>query len=162
MEYKPEINAVSVRRRGTVPVLSQTFSGELSESAAEQIMADCIEIIKTQTELARDSKSVQRVNESLDAANKAMRLATAIRKELPAAGSAVLHNFISLVARKTEMILRADLYREYLLYCDITGNFPYSKTKFFDDIIEFGVKISRRGNGKIKGVVAILPRVIEE
>ncbi len=162
MEYEPDLEPITIHRRGKIPTINRTFSSDSGDIAADQILQDCLDIIKSQTELARDEKSVQRVNERLDAANKAMKLASAIRRELPAAEKAVLHAFICAVASRTELMRRSDLYREYILYCDITGNQPCSKYKFFTDIEELGVQISRRGNGKITGQVAILPRIAQE
>lgn len=162
MKYDPDLKPVTVYRRGKIPTINRTFSSDSGDIAADQILQDCLDIIKSQTELARDEKSVQRVNERLDAANKAMKLASAIRRELPAAENAVLHEFLCAVASRTEMMRRSDLYREYIIYCDITGNEPFGKYKFFSDIEQFGVKISRRGKGDLNGVVAILPRIAQD
>jgi hypothetical protein len=162
MKYDPDLEPITVYRRGKIPTIKQTFSANSGDIAADQILQDCLDIIKSQTELARDEKSVQRVNERLDAANKAMKLASSIRRELPAVESAIIHEFICTVASRTELMRKADLYREYILYCDITGNQPFGKYKFYEEIEKFGVRTSHRGKGRITGTVAILPRIAQE
>ena len=160
MDYKPNIERLTVNRgRGQVPTIQDVDVTNPILSVAEAVVEDCVSIVSNQTRMARESPSVSKVNEHLDAAKKAMSIISTIRDKMPEVDDAFLHRFMAMMCKHTEKIARSDLYREYLFYCDACGFQPLSKFNFFSAVEKkFGVTFSRRGSGEIVGVVAILPQ----
>lgn len=162
MTYEPKIefkpNPFRVRNQiSTIQPIDQIHPLAL---AAEEIVCDCVQIVAEQTKLAKESKSVTKTNDHLDAARKAMSLVSMIRTQMPEADEAFIHRFLVMMARATERMTRAELYKEYLYYCDSKGILPIGKTAFFGLVQDkFGVTFSRRGSGELMGVIAVLPQI---
>ena len=164
MTYEPKIEFKSnpVRVRNQVQTIQPVDQIHPLALAAEEIVFDCVQIISEQTKQAKESKSVIKTNDHLDAARKAMSLISMIRTQMPEADEAFIHRFLVMMAMATERLTRAELYREYLYYCDSKGILPIGKTSFFSLVQDkFGVTFSRRGQGEVSGVIAILPQFMD-
>ena len=164
MSYEPSIEFKSnpFRVRSKIATIRPVDDIHPLALAAEEIVNDCVQIIAQQTKTAKDCKSITKTNEHLDAARKAMALVSMIRTQMPEVDDAFIHRFLVMMARATERLTRAELYREYLYYCDSKGILPIGKTAFFSLVQDkFGVTFSRRGKGELIGIIAVLPQLTD-